>query len=444
MKDKFLNWLILVLLLLSACISEGKIEAEVTSSPVPSSTVAPTMTPIPASSTPVIPPDLEGLQIAYITEDTLYLWKNGTTQLITTQPGISSPKLSSDGEWIIYRQIIDLMRIDIVFWSVKTDGTELHKILTPPDLTALIDTELRVLINDLDWLPQTHSMIFSTLLYKDMIDGNPYEYNNDLYLLELDGRITQIAKAGLAGEFTPSPDGRYVAVTTRSQIGIWDLETNTRRTLLDFDPLRRGCDCIYFPQLQWDKGGDYLMTAIPSPNIYYPDDFRGEPEEIWRLYVNGSAELVAQVAPSTLINNVVLLSPNLERYFYYDGSTCESGLYTIQIRDLSADTVLREIPCSSRFPIWVPDGEHFLFAAEHWELGNIVDPSTKELEFLDRDNMKTHWSTDITWIDETYFLHRSRSDDQEIISLATLDGIIAQIVTTSSDASAQFDHSLFK
>jgi hypothetical protein len=186
------------------------------------------------------------------------------------------------------------------------------------------------------------------------------------------------------------------------------------------------------------------MTSIPSPNIYYPDDFGGEPEEIWRLSVNGSAELIAQVAPSTLINNVVLLSPNLERYFYYDGSTCKSGLFTIQIRELSTDTVLREIPCFSKFPIWVPDGEHFLFTAEHWELGNIFDSTTKVLEFLTQENMKTHWSTDITWIDETYFLHRSRSDDQEIINLVTLDGIIAQIVKTLPDASVQFSYSLSK
>lgn len=399
---------------------------------------------IPASSTPDFDIYPEGLKIAYTIDDTLYLWNNGQTQEVVTQSGIYSPQLSPDGEWIIYRQDFDLLLHDEEFWLIKTDGTERHRILILDDLANLIETEHMVLVNDLSWLPYTHSIVFNTQLYNDMIDGNPYKPNNDLYRLELDGRITQIAPAGLGGEFTASPDGRYVAVSTGSEIGIWDLETRTRVNTFEYAPLRRGCDCIYLPQIVWDEGGNFLVTAIPSPHIHYPDDFSGEPEEIWRLAMDGSEELVAQVAPTLMLNNSAVLGPTLEYYFYYDGSSCEGGYFTIHIRDLATSTDIRQLPCESPLPAWMPNGEHFLLKGEDWKLGNIFYSTTENLEFLNLVNSVSNGSIYLTWIDDTYFLLVSQEDDFQNISLATLQGVVAQIVRTPQDASAQFSYSLSK
>jgi len=439
---------------LAACSGEG----ESSDSYLPTHTDQPVPTPsipitnnlptsastITTSSTPDFDLYPEGLQIAYTIDNTLYLWYNGQTQELVNQPKIFAPQLSSDGEWIIYHQDFDLLVHDEEFWAIKTDGTERHPILILDDLANLIETELRVLISEFSWLPHTHTILFNTQLYNNMVDGNPYEANNDLYLLDLDGQITQIAPAGLGGIFTPSPDGRYVAVSTHSEIGLWDLETGIRQTLLEFSPLRRGCDCTYYPQLRWDRAGGHIITSIPSPFIHYPDYFGGKPEEIWRLSVNGSAEVIAQVAPSQMLNSVVDLGPNLTHNFYYDDSGCEGGYFSIHLRELESSTELRQIPCASYFPVWLPDGEHFLIKGEDWELGNINNSTTEVLEFLSSVNRESFGSSYLTWIDDTYFLLESYSDDYQTISLATLDGIVSQIIHTPQGTPAQFSISVSK
>ncbi len=52
-------------------------------------------------------------------------------------------------------------------------------------------------------------------------------------------------------------------------------------------------DLVYVPELQWDPQGEFLMTSIPFPYIYFPEDFGGEPEENLRrsppLHPHGSS-----------------------------------------------------------------------------------------------------------------------------------------------------------
>ncbi len=83
-------------------------------------------------------------------QDSLYLWEGGLARHILTSPDISSPIISGNVESVIFRPNLtpDAGREQEV-WVIRTDGTELHWILTLDDLASLTDSSLTVLIDNL-------------------------------------------------------------------------------------------------------------------------------------------------------------------------------------------------------------------------------------------------------------------------------------------------------
>ena len=464
--NKYMLWIALVPFLISACKETREHTPGVSVTAGPPSTKPATSVPahptvsetqtavsqVPAQPSPTISstaqnfpqdpsaPIPDDLQVAYILDDTLFLWKGGESQSLVSRPEISSPLLSEDGQWIVFRQNLDFLVRKEDVWAIRADGSGLRRILSPEDLAKLSDTEMRVLIDDLGWLPNSSNLIFTTTLFDEMREGPRIFSASDLYLLDLSGRITQLAAPGLGGKFTPSPDGRYIAVATRSQIDVLNLEAGIRRTLLAFDYLRMGCDCMHIPDLVWDPMSSFVMTVIPSPYIYYPEDFSGEPEQIWRLSVSGPAELVEEVAPTLFRQNAVSLAPDFQRYFYYDGDSCSEGDFgAIYIRSLVSSEGDRMLFCAKFHPEWFPDGEHFLYFRDgHWRSGSVNTDEDQVLHFLDLAAENADWSPALTWINEAYFLLSIRSLEASSLSLGTMKGVLTQIFQAPSDTWPQY------
>ena len=240
--------------------------------------------------------------------------------MLAQQKYMSDTLFSDDGHWILFRQRhISLDGINPTFdelWVVRTDGSETKRLVGSDDLMAV--TGKKVLMDYFSWLPGEPKLLFNT---EEIIDGPPGSSPLfDLYSVDLAGQITQLLKPGDAGRFVPSPDGVHVALATGTSIKVLDLDSGEQRTLLEFEPMKVPIDGgPRTPKMVWDPNGQFVLTSILPENLYYPDKYGGEPEQVWRLFVNGQVELVAQLQPVSPNHAGINISPDLQYFFYLNG-----------------------------------------------------------------------------------------------------------------------------
>ena len=401
---------------------------------LPALTVAPpafTITPPHSTQTFIPAPLPSDLLLAYVAEDQLWIWNNNNLELLLEQPNISVPVLSDDGQWLLFRQrhISDFPSEEV--WVIRTDGTELHRLLASDDLKALTSEEAFLLIDDIRWLPNRHELLFNT---EKRIEGPPGSLPSlDLYSLNLSGQITRLVDPGQGGAFIPSPTGTHVALVTNSRITTLNLKSGEQRTLFEFKPVGIPSDSgLPTPEVIWDPEGRFVMTSILPQNVYYPEKYAGETTQVWRLFVNGQVELVTElqlVAPFTGI----VFSPNLQYFFYLDHS-CLDGMGMLYVRNLASG---EEDPlnCVWNVPQWLPDSEHFLYQLDGlWQVGNLMDNTNRPLDVLNLPSDATVRALpELTWINREYFLVFLRSEDLCTLNVATLQGVVAEIASTPAD-----------
>lgn len=405
---------------------------------VVSPTLFPTSTVIPITDTPhtaTFPavPLPNDLVVAYVVEDALWIWTQNGPQVLLQQQNISAPIFSDDGQWILFRQRhISLDGINPTLdelWVARTDGSEIERLVGSDDLMAL--TGKKVLMDYFSWLPGQNKILFQT---EAIIDGPPGSWPLfNLYSLDLSGQIAQLIEPGEGGRFVSSPDGSHVALVTDSKLGILDLKTGAQRTLLEFEPVGFPSDGgLSTPKAVWDPYGQFVVTSILPQNLYYPEKYAGEPTQVWRMFVNGQIELIAELQLVARFAGVDF-SPNLQYLFYLDGS-CVDGMGMLFVRNLESGEE-SPLSCVWELPQWAPDSEHFIYELDWlWQLGSISEKTNQPLDVLNiPTDPDVHASLPLTWINDEYFLLVLRSSDACTLNIATLQGRITEITRTPPD-----------
>jgi len=400
----------------------------------------PTHTPTPTSIKSDLP---EGLMVVFITDDTIWVWKEGELHELISRSSIFGPSLSHDGKWVMFYQKVKQEHPRYEVWAVRSDGSDLHRLLSTDEITSLAEDDSQLILDQISWLPNNHQLVFNT---QELTEGPPgYRPSCDLYLLDISGEITKLADPGEGGDFYPSPDGRYLAVAKPSRISLLDLETGTHRTLLEVDPFMGPIGPPGSPLLYWDKNSQFITTTILPEYVYYPYMYSGELEQIWRLGINGQTDIIVEVDPLPGLGSAIRFSPHAMYYFYFEAGRCLDGAaWIIHLRSLSTGKEILEIPCTFSMPEWAPDGKHFLYKEEgKWILGTVGNASQKHLEFLDIPlGTKEYPSLNIRWIDQFYFLKDVKNSEGCTIYLGSLDGIITEIFHTNSSFCPGTSHSI--
>ena len=365
----------------------------------------------------------DGLRITYITQDTLYLWEGGQTFQLLTLPDISHPSLSTDGQWIVFQQYQPegsppCCAFEV--WAIRSDGSDLHRLLSLADPDALAVNDHLNFLDQIAWVPGRHELVFST---QHEIDGPPGILPTlDLYLLDITGQVSPLVEPGRGGwYFVPAPTGRYAVLVHGSRISRVDLQSGEYISLLEFNPVGTGTDFPFLPSVVWDPDGRFVMTWIPPENLYRYD-YNDEPVQLWRLFMSGTAEQIYRrpAFQPTTFN----LSPDL-RYLLYLDHGCVDGMGMLHVRDL---TTGEEQPryCVAGLPRWAADSRHFFFRNGNiWQIGNVLDTSTQAAGILDPKQMR--------WIDGRHFLLNLRGRGTCTLTVATLQGVIAEIVSAETE-----------
>ena len=401
--------------------------------------VSPTPTTIPSSATATLYPFTptfisaslpSDLVVSYVVEDELWVWKQNSLRLLAQRQNISDPMLSDDGQWLLFRQRhiqLDGSPPSDEVWVMRTDGSEVQRLLGSDDLMTVAGGEESLLIGQIGWLPGRHEILLNT---HKITEGPPGSWPAfDLYSLDLSGHVTRLAEPGKGGKFIPSPQGTHVALVTDSRIGVLDLESGEQRSLLEFERVGLGCECLYTPKVVWDPQGNFVMTSILPKNFYYPTEYAGEPEKVWRLFVSGKAELVTQFQPASPFTTEISVAPDFQNFLYFKGS-CPDAMGTLYVRSLTTGEEY-SLSCLMDLPQWMPDSEHFIYKLGTWQLGNIYDTTSQPLDFLNvPTDPNVHASPQLIWISNEYFLLVLRSRDACTLNVATLQGVVTEIAST--------------
>jgi hypothetical protein len=306
----------------------------------------------------------------------------------------------------------------------------LKRLLGPEDLVAITGDKRALFIFDADWIPGSHEILFNTERVIDGPSGSVPLF--DLYSLDMTGQVNRLAKAGSGGKFSISPTGAHVALTTNSRISVLDLKTNKQKILLEFKPLLIPSEIMFIARVAWDPQGRFMATSIPPEKMRY-SDYAGEPVQVWRLFVNGQAELITEFQPY-FPNPQASFSPNLQ-YFLYLNNTCSGKWGTLTLHIISSASEISLMNCTMELPTWTPDSEQFYHTVDGlWQLGSITSNTYQPIDFL---NVPTephvHIHPQLMWINDEYFLLIRRSVDACTLTIASFRGIVTEIARTAPD-----------
>jgi hypothetical protein len=143
----------------------------------------------------------------------------GPASVLTAGGGVEQVRLSADGAKIAYtrRAAVDQ---PVELRAVNRDGSSDTLLMGPADFDALypLDGALHHDLNEFEFLPGTHQLLINT---RSFFEGPGLGKHDDLLRIDSDTSArTMLLAPGTGGDFTISPDGRYLALVRHDTIEI--------------------------------------------------------------------------------------------------------------------------------------------------------------------------------------------------------------------------------
>ncbi len=145
-----------------------------------------------------------------------------------------------------------------------------------------------------EWSPDGTRFAYSTA---ERITGRPgWRANNDLWIASADGRdvaqVLEESSGGIYGwwgsELAWSPDGRIFAYADADEIGVIDLSSGEKQTLLDFPAYLTYSDWVWVPSISWSPDGRFLACTVHTTSVAEGEVAAESPIfDIWVLSIDG-------------------------------------------------------------------------------------------------------------------------------------------------------------
>ena len=153
-------------------------------------------------------------------------------------------------------------------------------------------------VRSAQWSPDGTRIAYSTA---EKIGGRPgWRANNDLWIASADGldkaQILSESSGGIYGwwgsEFAWSPDGRIFAYADADEIGVLDLSTGERQTLLDFPAYLTYADWVWLPSVSWSPDSRFVACTAHATSVAETEIAAESPIfDIWVLSVDGHLKI---------------------------------------------------------------------------------------------------------------------------------------------------------
>lgn len=326
MKKTIVGFLLVLALVSLSCqllapgINPAKVESMVsaTLTALPTSTLpTQTLETLPPTSEPTSVPAVDlrppELRVAFIGPDrNLYTWAGSSgLKVLQTTSDLTDLKISQDGSLLAFTRMDGNEHYSL--WITNFEEPNIRQVMSSNDFANLRaePSSLGTAPANMRWIPGTHRFSFTT---REIFEGPGMALNDDLIIVDGDnGTWDVLLKARQGGVVTYSPDGRWMALSTATNISIMDVNgIPAPGPGLDFQPVATYSEYQYYPSPVWSSDSTRLAVFIPTGDPL--KEPRG-PSSVWSLDVQGGAPIrLALVTPQFI--GPVSISPDLQKLFY--------------------------------------------------------------------------------------------------------------------------------
>jgi len=321
-----------------------------------------------ATTTPPTP-----LRVAYTDRaKNLWVWEEGSAPLkIISSGNVQGVLLSDDGQWICFtRTSADYSETGL--WAIAFDGSNEHLLVSNADFQAMplhpdIDPGSVVSVSPTRtrFVPHSHTLAFMT---SPQFEGPGFFDNKDLWLVDVvTSSRTNLLPAGSGGQYTYSPDGSQIALSTPTDISLINADgSNRRNSILTYTSVMTYSEYAFHAAPAWAPDGSFLRVVIP----YF--DSLGDPSQPSKLYqlpVDGSPAFSIGILANAPLQSGYF-SPDVSKLAYsQEVGVPSDNTYSIQIANFDGSASGEVARGSFRFSSWARDSSHYAYYA--WDPGNI-------------------------------------------------------------------------
>lgn len=227
--------------------------------------------------------------IAYISGGNAWVMRDasGNRRPLTTEGDLDGHvfDLSPDGRYLLFSRRLEGT-------GEEEDGTPINTLWVITTTVMGVEPFTVPISGALysEWSPDGSQVAYSTA---ERASGSPnWRANNDLWLLDFAGEMTatQILTPTEQGmyswwgdSFAWSPDGGMFAFADAEQVRVFDVASDTGRSLYRFKPYQTYSSWVWVPPISWSPDGGFIATVIHGPG----EDETLEQSEVFDLWVLG-------------------------------------------------------------------------------------------------------------------------------------------------------------
>jgi len=373
----------------------------------PALTATPTQVPTTSASTG------QSALVAYIKDGNILVWDEATghSETIYNAGDVIAMTMSDDGQVLAFlsRSVVKRSEMDwyeqSALWAVERNGENPRELVPAEELRELLNASETDSTNipQLEWIPGTHRLLFSTWKYFVQAEGESHATPEGLYWVDTDAP-TGVVQLPVADSlrFVPSPDGQRIALMSTVGLGFLNADGgNYRPDVLTYPLVGLGGSAI--PSGVWTQDSRaFLITSSYEPGAGM------DTYAIRRVPVDGSpAELLATFTGSH--PGSVTFSPNGRHAAFYRG-TISGDYYGWFVADLPGEQGWLAIPSSAQLfwqnLHWSPAG--LAYAVREKALFQLCPDATQESEVCGEGFELGGDLAAIRWLDGRRFLYATR------------------------------------